>query len=186
MLKSQFNIAASSLENLHNRKNYAGRTFIVAAIERQVSRKSQELDFDEGDTMLVTDATHPEWWVALHEVSGRSGLAQASKVKEMESFFAEIVALAEDNVDHFDKHVAESKSSMRNLGDKRKDTEISGIMDSWKSSSVGDGQAAMAENQSWASKAGADLVTKLGKDEVKRQESISEYIETEKKFLEDM
>ncbi|KAI3637699.1 hypothetical protein MIR68_004348 [Amoeboaphelidium protococcarum] len=186
LLKSQFNIAASSLENLHNRKNYAGRTFIVAAIERQVSRKSQELDFDEGDTMLVTDATHPEWWVALHEVSGRSGLAQASKVKEMESFFAEIVALAEDNVDHFDKHVAESKSSMRNLGDKRKDTEISGIMDSWKSSSVGDGQAAMPENQSWASKAGADLVTKLGKDEVKRQESISEYIETEKKFLEDM
>ena len=113
----------------------ANRSIIVNVIQSQVKQTPEQLDVEEGDVLLIINQSDPVWWMARHEGTQRTGLVRASNVKEMDTFFAEIVALAEeeDKLIDLNENGAMRKSPSHILAHRDSGSNSSGIMDYWKS-----------------------------------------------------
>lgn len=195
------------------RKRVNVGSMIVSAVQAFISGNPDELQFEQGDVLLVTETAKDEnYYVARHEATGKSGLVRKDQVRELDSFFAEIVALTNQfdqtnengrysfgekslgnsDTQNSDKWKLEYGDQLSTLSDSflplkdiAKNSRFNASIEAEIGSRKQRSRTPTLEN-TWASRVGKEVTKLVHKEESKRQESIYEYIETEKAFVDDM
>jgi hypothetical protein len=192
VLKSQHSLHEGSNTALsasqQNKKPKGHENMIVTAVKSFKAQSKAQLEFEAGDVLLITNTDDSSWWQGMHDATRKTGLIRADYVKEMDTLFAEVVAMAESETKQGEKPINQKSSNSqpkdKAVSEVNRNSNISisskASEDSTKPRSPG------LEDKSWVHKVGEEISNRLTVDERKRQEAIFEFIETERSFLDDM